>query len=101
MEQNVGKWVPRDLGDIKQELGLPEDAECVGFVVQRESDDAFLMATASADDANMSGWAPVPSFARIYESHLNAKADADKTGHECLVGLLFDIGDAYYVAIAD
>jgi hypothetical protein len=87
----------RPLADIKRQLGLPEDAEFLGYGVHLKDSDEFLVRFDERSDAAAKVWSKDPQHAINYEEFAAAYDVALKCRGAVVVGM-FDLGDQTYVA---
>ena len=86
--------------EILAELGLPEHAEFLGYVVRLRHSDEFLAHSLPGHDMNLNlnYWSKVPDLAKRYQSYKKALRFVNQYRKGSEVALLFDVGSQYYVA---
>ncbi|MCH7309897.1 hypothetical protein [Acinetobacter sp. ANC 4805] len=83
---------------IREELGLPEDAEPIGYVIHLPDQDEFVAEIIDTDMAFSVAYAKVPKMAKTYDEPELAIADAKKiTKHKLLVCVLFESSEQYMI----
>ena len=87
----------RTLEDVRRELGMPDSAEFLGYVVHIPATDEFLHSVKDAGGAVTRSFARTPDLAFPFESFGEAFALARQEKGEIVAGL-FDVGDQFYVA---
>lgn len=87
----------RKLEDIRRELGLPDSAEFLGYVVHIPESEEFLHSVQDSLGAVTRSFAKTPDLALPFESFGDAHAQARREKGEIVAGL-FDLGDQYFVA---
>ena len=55
--------------DVLTELGLPQDAEFLGYVVHLQHSDEFLMQVSDSAHMNSILWSKIPDLVIIYGSY--------------------------------
>ncbi len=86
------------LSDIRKQMGLPENADFLGCVVNVRGTDEYL-AVLEEDGATVRrAYVLSPEKAHRYESREEADAVAASLPKAAVSGLLFDLGDQYFVA---
>lgn len=86
------------VAEVKHQLGLPDSAEFLGYVVHQPDLDEFLYEAIKLPHAYYRTWASMPELAKIYTTYNAARQDADAYGKGALVALLFDAGNKYCVS---
>ncbi|AVH15341.1 MULTISPECIES: hypothetical protein [Acinetobacter] len=84
--------------DVRKELGLPDDAQSVGYVIHLPDPDEFVAEIIDNDMAFSVAYAKLPKMAKIYDEPELAIADAKKiTKHKLLVCVLFESSTQYFI----
>lgn len=96
--QNNYYGTKSSIEEVKQELGLPDDAQAIGYVIHLPDEDEFV---AQIQDNHMIfsvGYTKLPEIAKIYEEPDQAIDDAKKiTKHKLLVCVLFESSKQYFI----
>ncbi|ENU20737.1 hypothetical protein F994_00970 [Acinetobacter bohemicus ANC 3994] len=84
--------------DIRKELGLPDDAQSIGYVIHLPDQDEFVADIIDNDMAFSVAYAKLPKMAKAYDKPKLAIADAKKiTKHKLLVCVLFESSKQYMI----
>lgn len=84
--------------DVRKELGLPDDAQSVGYVIHLPDPDEFVTEIIDNDMAFSVAYAKLPKMAKIYDEPELAITDAKKiTKHKLLVCVLFESSQQYII----
>lgn len=89
--------VERSLDSIREDLGLPENAEFLGYGIHLQDRDEFLSFIKDTPAATQKAWTDNPINAVTYGSFADAYSDSKKCQGSIVVGM-FDLGDQIYVA---
>lgn len=87
----------RSLADIKKQLGLPDDAEFLGYGIHLPDPDEFLAKFDDDGYVARKAWAKDPQLAIQYDEFANAYEVSRKCAGSIVVGM-FDIGEQIVVA---
>jgi hypothetical protein len=83
---------------IRKELGLPDDANPIGYVIHLPDQDEFVAEIIDNDMAFSVAYAKIPKMAKIYDEPELAIAEAKKiTKHKLLVCVLFESAEQYMI----
>lgn len=83
------------IADVRAKLGLPDDAEYLGYAVHHEDRDEFLAKFSDAA-VTLKAWAKTPELALRFGSISEAVETSNKCDGSIVVGM-FDIGSQIYV----
>lgn len=86
------------LADIRKQMGLPENAEFLGCVVNVRGSDEYLAALEEDDVEIRRGYVLSPEKALRYGSREEADVVAASLPKPAVSGLLFDLGSKFFVA---
>jgi hypothetical protein len=86
------------LSDIRKQMGLPESAEFLGCVVNLRGSDEYLAVLEDDGATIRRTYVLSPENALRYESREEADVVAASLPKSAVSGLLFDLGDQFYVA---
>lgn len=90
--------VNANVEDIRKELGLPDDAQSMGYVIHLPDQDEFVSEIIDNDIAFSVAYAKLPEMAKIYHEPEQAIVDAKKiTKHNLLVCVLFESSKQYMI----
>ena len=88
-------FVQRDLNEVREELGLPQDSLFLGYVVHIPASDEFLMDLKDSPLATSRSWTTSPQLARRFE-HFADAYNLAREHREIVVGL-FETATQYEV----
>lgn len=88
--------VRRDLNDVREELGLPQDAPFLGYVVHIPAHDEFLADFKDSPLATSRRWTTSPGLAQRFE-HFADAYELAREDREIVVGL-FETATQFVVA---
>ncbi|MBC7198382.1 MAG: hypothetical protein H5U32_03935 [Pseudomonas balearica] len=77
----------RTIGEIKSDLGLPEDARFHGYAVHNPEKDDFLSIYSDTKDAITKQWVNSPAGAKCFEDFVDAYKLARADHGEIVVGV--------------
>ncbi|WPP02415.1 hypothetical protein SFA35_25830 (plasmid) [Pseudomonas sp. HR96] len=86
----------RDLNELREELGLPQDAQFHGYIIHIVESDEFLAEFKSTAFATSRSWTKNPGLARLFEHFIDAYELA-RVDSEIVVGL-FETQSQFIVA---
>lgn len=87
------------LSDIRKQMGLPENAEFLGCVINVRGSDEYLAVLEEDGVTIRRGYVMSPENALRYESREEAEAVAASLPKSAVSGLLFDLGDQFFVSL--
>jgi hypothetical protein len=87
----------RKVADVRKELGLPEDAEYLGYIVHLPEKDEFLHSVIDNSAMTSRGFADKPENAKTFKTFDEAYKLARKAKGE-VVAVLFETDNRYFVA---
>lgn len=86
------------ISDIRKQMGLPENAQFLGCVVNVRGTDEYLALLDDDNDATRRAYVLSPEKALRYASREEADVVAASLPKPAVSGLLFDLGDQFFVA---
>lgn len=88
----------RSLSEIKQGLGIADDAEFLGYAVHLENSDEFLAEFTDSPEEGITrkAWAKTPELAQAYGTFIEAH-DVSKQCRGAVVVGMFDTGNQIMV----
>ena len=86
------------LSDVRKQMGLPKNAEFLGCVVNICDTDEYLAVLEDDGATIRRGYVLSPAKALRFESREDADVVAASLPKRSVSGLLFDLGDQYFVA---
>ena len=101
MKQDRSRHTPHSLAELKKDLKLPPNTPFLGYVVWLPPTDEFLAYAFMSGGMEHHGWVRTPEMALTYSHFSEASHQADLYGPPAVVGLLFDIGPSYFVAVSE
>jgi hypothetical protein len=89
----------RPLSEIKQGLGIADDAEFLGYAVHLEKSDEFLAEFTDSPEEGITrkAWAKTPELAQTYGTFIEAH-DVSKQCRGSIVVGMFDTGNQIMVS---
>lgn len=97
IEQALDEHKPVSTDQVKMELGIPNEADLIGYVVHLPESDEFLSQIEDTSDLIHRTWAKTPELALRYEDFHKAKFEVERYGKGSVVALLFDLDDQMMV----
>lgn len=85
------------VAELREELGLPEGAEYLGYAVHLEKSDEFLAEFSDTAVAVRKVWAKTPELALWFSSFSDA-IDATRQCSGSVVVVMFDVGSQIVVS---
>lgn len=98
LAQRLG-MVERSLDDLKRDIGIPADAEFLGYGVHLEGSDEFLAEFSDKGSVTSKMWAKTPEMAKLYMEFSGAYDMSRQCPGSVVVGI-FDSGKQVWVAVA-
>lgn len=98
LAQTLG-LVERSLDELKRDLGIPADAEFLGYGVHLEASDEFLAEFSGQGSVTSKMWAKTPETAKLFMEFSGAYDTSRKCSGSVVVGI-FDSGNQVWVAVA-
>ena len=97
VKQALDKYKAVSIETVKEELGLPDTAEFLGYVIHLPEKDEFIGGI--KDDKFMKKWAWVktPELALRFDDFKKAVKERGDCNGNPVIALLFDVDDKYYV----
>lgn len=98
LAQRLG-LVERSLDELKRDLGVPADAEFLGYGVHLEESDEFLSEFGDQGSVTRKMWVKTPELAKLYMEFSGAYDMSRKCPGSVVVGI-FDSEKQVWVAVA-
>ena len=98
LAQKLG-LVERSLDELKRDLGIPADAEFLGYGVHMEELDEFLSEFSDQGSVTSKMWVKTPELAKLYMEFSGAYDMSRKCPRSVVVGI-FDSEKQVWVAVA-
>lgn len=97
IKQALDNYKATPIEAVKKELGLPDTAKFLGYVIHLPDKDEFLADV--KDDAIMKkwAWAKGPELALRFDNFKEAVKERNDCKGNPIIALLFDVDDKYYV----
>ncbi|MGZ8919141.1 MAG: hypothetical protein ACXW0T_13055 [Methylobacter sp.] len=97
VKQALESYTATPIEAVKEELGLPDTAEFLGYVIHLPDKDEFLGDV--KDNAAMKSWAWVktPELALRFDDFKKAVKERQDCKGNPIIALLFDVDDKYFV----
>ncbi|WP_335954908.1 hypothetical protein [Acinetobacter guillouiae] len=90
--------INENLEDIRKELGLPDDAQSMGYIIHLPDQDVLVSEIIDNDIAFLVAYAKLPEMAKVYHEPLQAIVDAKKiTKHNLVMCVLFESSEQYMI----
>lgn len=84
--------------DVRKELGLPDDAQALGYVIHLPDPDEFVSELVDNDEIFSVMYTKLPELAKIYDEPEHAIQEAKKISkHKLLVCVLFESSKQYII----
>jgi hypothetical protein len=95
--QALDKYKASSIEAVKEELGLPDTAEFLGYVIHLPEKDEFLGGIKNDICIKKWAWVGAPGLAlRFHDFRVAVKERNDCNGNP-VIALLFDVDDKYFV----
>lgn len=89
------------IAELHEKYGLPENAVFCGYVIHLPESDEFLAELIINSSFTQRLFSKTPEMAKVFQTYKKAEKAGKHCKQRCNVGLLFDIGDQYYVLGSD
>lgn len=84
--------------EVRQALGLPDDAQALGYVIHLPDQEEFVSTIEDNESIFSVGYAKLPEMAKVYDQPDQAITDAKKIKkHKLLVCVLFESSKQYFI----
>jgi len=97
VKQALDKYKATSVEAVKEELGLPDTAEFLGYVIHLPEKDEFLGDIKDDNFMKKWAWVKTPEFALRFDDFRTAIKERNDCKGNPIIALLFDVDDKYYV----